>query len=73
MSSGGSDAYNLNLSLHRADTVARVLETGGISAVEAAGMGKADPACAPEYNAGGTPNLQNMACDRRVEIVVHLS
>jgi OOP family OmpA-OmpF porin len=68
----GTDAHNRDLSRRRAQSVAGLLETAGIANVMATGVGKADPACTPEYNSDGTPNLRNMACDRRVEVIVHL-
>lgn len=69
----GSGAYNLDLSRRRANAVATALRARGVRPSKITGFGKADPACVPEYNPDGTPNLRNMACDRRVEVIVHIS
>lgn len=68
--STGTPEHNRVLSQDRADAVAAFLESQNIGNVTTAGYGSTQPACTPEYE-NGQPNLVNMACNRRVEIVVY--
>ena len=65
----GSDAYNDNLSLRRAESVARVLhaQTGRQARVE--GMGKRQPV-APNTTPDGRDDAQGRQLNRRVQILI---
>lgn len=60
--SRASDAYNMRLSLNRANAVARVARSTGANVVEVRGYGERDPRV-PNTSAA------NMAQNRRVEII----
>jgi outer membrane protein OmpA-like peptidoglycan-associated protein len=60
--SRASDAYNMQLSLNRANAVARVARSTGANVVEVRGYGERDPRV-PNTSAA------NMAQNRRVEII----
>jgi OOP family OmpA-OmpF porin len=66
----GGDAYNLALSLQRAQAVTAYLDQHGFPDVSAVGVGKADPVCSPQYTATGAPIEPCMAKDRRVQIIL---
>jgi OOP family OmpA-OmpF porin len=61
----GSEAYNLALSLRRADAVRKALIAGGISpdAITVAGRGESEPAVP-------TPDGVREQANRRVEIII---
>lgn len=63
--STGSEQYNIDLSLRRADTVMRALMAQGVARqrIEAVGAGEADPVASNETEAGRAQN-------RRVEIEI---
>ncbi len=69
--SNGSDEYNLNLSSRRADTVYQGLLAGKVAAsrMTSRGFGEKYPIAA-DLNPDGSPNLENQAKNRRVEVVV---
>lgn len=60
--SRASDAYNLRLSLNRANAVARVARSTGANVVEVRGYGERIPRVANN-------SARNMATNRRVEII----
>jgi outer membrane protein OmpA-like peptidoglycan-associated protein len=66
----GTESYNLALSQRRADAVSGYLAQHGFTGVTAVGVGQADPACSPQYTAGGAPIESCMAQDRRVQIML---
>jgi OOP family OmpA-OmpF porin len=68
--STGTPEHNRALSLERADAVANFLRSQNIGDITTAGYGSTQPACTPEYN-NGKPNSVNMACNRRVEILIY--
>ena len=59
---GENDAYNMRLSLNRANSVARVARTVGAQVFDVRGYGERDPRV-PNTSAA------NMAQNRRVEII----
>lgn len=68
--SKGSDSYNNNLSLKRADAVkVWLMEKGLKNPISTAGKGAEDP-IAPNTNADGSDNPDGRAKNRRVEIKV---
>jgi OmpA-OmpF porin, OOP family len=66
----GSDAYNMELSRQRAESVVDYLVMRGIdgSRLRAVGYGERNPV-APNQNADGSDNPQGRALNRRVEIL----
>ncbi|VVE45265.1 OmpA family protein [Pandoraea soli] len=66
----GSEAYNQQLSLHRAQTVRDYFASRGIDArrIDAIGMGSANPVSAGCPDGRSTAALQCLAVDRRVTI-----
>jgi OOP family OmpA-OmpF porin len=64
----GSAAYNLSLSLRRAQAVQDYLAARGFTGIKASGVGFAQSACASDYTASGQLNPKCMAKDRRVVI-----
>jgi len=64
----GSQAYNLGLSLRRAQAVQSFLAEQGFTGIRAQGVGFSQPACRDEYTPAGQPNQACMAKDRRVVI-----
>jgi outer membrane protein OmpA-like peptidoglycan-associated protein len=66
--SQGSDSYNLDLSKRRAASVARYLESRGVSStrVEIAGRGETEPIAANDSETGRQEN-------RRVEVAIYAS
>ncbi|MCH2214861.1 MAG: OmpA family protein [Flavobacteriales bacterium] len=67
----GEDAYNLNLSQERAESVIRFLEENGISAdrLSARGFGETKP-IAPNTNEDGSDNPEGRAMNRRTEFTI---
>lgn len=65
----GEDAYNINLSRHRAETVKKQLVAKGVPAdqVETAAMGKAQP-LSPNKKSDGTDDPEGRSRNRRAEI-----
>jgi outer membrane protein OmpA-like peptidoglycan-associated protein len=68
--STGTPEHNRTLSQRRADAVAEFLREQRFTSITTDGYGPTRPACEPEYN-DGQPDLVNMACNRRVEILVY--
>ena len=68
--STGTPEHNRELSLNRADAVAEFLRSQHFTNITTVGYGPTRPACMPEYN-NGQPDRINMACNRRVEILVY--
>lgn len=66
----GSAAYNLNLSLRRAQAVQAYLAAQGFTGIGATGVGFTQPACTPDHTPSGQPNTPCMARNRRVEIIL---
>jgi len=64
----GTAAYNLGLSLRRAQAVRVYLAEQGLTGGSAEGVGFRQPACPDEYTQTGRPNPTCMAKDRRVVI-----
>lgn len=69
--STGTPEQNRTLSQQRADAVADFLRSRHFTNITTVGYGSTQPACTPEYN-NGQPDLINMACNRRVEILVYI-
>jgi OOP family OmpA-OmpF porin len=67
----GTDAYNVDLSVQRADAVAALIEqrVGADLKINSSGLGESRP-LAPNTNADGTDNPEGRAQNRRVEVVV---
>jgi OOP family OmpA-OmpF porin len=68
--STGTPEHNQQLSLNRAKSVADALTARGFPNITWYGKGSTRPACTPEYR-NGAPDRLNMACNRRVEILVY--
>jgi outer membrane protein OmpA-like peptidoglycan-associated protein len=64
----GTAAYNLALSLRRAQAVRAYLAEQGFTRIRAQGVGFTQPACRDEHTPAGRPNPACMAKDRRVVI-----
>ncbi len=64
----GTAAYNLGLSLRRAQAVQVYLAEQGFTGIRTQGVGFSQPACRDEYTPAGQPNQACMAKDRRVVI-----
>jgi len=67
----GSDAFNLDLSQRRAQSVARALVFSGVRKERLAvkGFGESKP-IAPNTNPDGTDNPEGRARNRRVEVII---
>lgn len=70
--STGTPAHNRDLSQRRAEAVRRALAARGVTGLTATGYGEKQPqpGCTPEIK-NGVPDFRAMACNRRVEIIVH--
>lgn len=68
--STGTPERNEALSELRAEAVADYLTGQGFTNITTEGYASTRPACEPEF-ANGKPDLLNMACNRRVEILVY--
>lgn len=66
----GSAQYNVTLSQRRAQAVSDDLAQYGFSGITDVGVGKADPACSPQYTPSGAPIQSCMAKNRRVQIML---
>jgi outer membrane protein OmpA-like peptidoglycan-associated protein len=67
----GSDSYNQKLSLRRAESVKKWLETHGLAGIRfsAAGFGAKNPV-APNTKPDGSDDPEGRQKNRRVEIVI---
>ncbi len=68
--STGTPEHNRDLSRRRAEAVRRALAARGVTGLSATGYGAEKPACVPEIR-NGVADRVNMACNRRVEIIVY--
>jgi OmpA-OmpF porin, OOP family len=64
----GTAAFNLSLSLRRAQAVKSYLAVRGFTGIATSGVGFSQPACTDDYTSSGQLNPKCMAKDRRVVI-----